>query len=258
MTISKFHLVRILFVAILAISSEASAVKTADVIVNDEIVPLGDLGPLLKQKGYEVTLFRADSLDAATLLSRNADLLVILGGRQTVTRLHENPSFYDEIYLIRSRTAANLPVLGLCLGAQMIALAFGGEVVRGPVVEQGWIELQGTPLTETFPAVDELIKSNTKVYASHEDEIRVPPSAMLLAKSDLYDHVFVVGKNTVAVQFHPESTPEITHNWLKLFNGSEERRLKLHEENQRQYNENRRGIERFLLGVLDMMEANHE
>lgn len=233
-----------LFLCSLASPSHA---KTVDVILNDEIVPLGMLEEVLLSEGYEINRIEGRTLNLSDALKRNADLLVILGGRQSVTRLHENPHFYDEISLIRARNTLNRPTLGLCLGAQMMALAFGGNVVKGPVVEQGWIQLELA--SKDLLAVKDLVNSGTHVYASHEDIIEVPPNATLHAKS-IYNHIFTVGKNTVAIQFHPEATPQITKRWLQLFNDSQERIQRLHQENEIMFSKHHIAIKRFLISIL--------
>jgi len=243
--------------AIFVLSATSLGAKTVDVIWNDEIVPIGMLEPVLKAKDYEINIIPVQNFNLREALNRNADLVVILGGRQSVTELHKNPFFFDEISMIRSRASRQMPTLGVCLGAQMIALAFGGNVVRGPQAEQGWIEmLEGDDKIEPFVA--NLIKSKTKVFASHEDIIELPPDAQGMARSDLYNHIFAIGGRTVAIQFHPEATPEIMHKWLTLFGRSEDAVAKAHEENQVQHQANKAAIEKFLMDTIDYLERPNE
>lgn len=245
------HLSRALFIFMLSLVSAELLAKQADVIVNDEIVPLGILEKILQEHGIEITLFQGNNLDVGELIRRDAEFLIILGGRQSVTRLE--PYYFDQIALIRDRTRHDRPTLGLCLGAQLIAVAFGGKVEKGPVAEQGWIELLATSHTDA--AVRNLIDSNTKVYASHEDAIvTLPEGAELLARSDLYNHIFRF-KKALAIQFHPEATPEITRNWLTLFGRAEDVDGK-HAVNVEAFAKNRKGIERFLAEYFEALNSS--
>ncbi len=252
----KLKITRALFLATCLIASfYVHAAKTADVIVNDEIAPLGMLEPLLKSHGYEINLIPAQQLDIAAVLQKNADILIILGGRQSVTRMEENPYLYDELALIRHREGKGRATLGICLGAQLMAVALGGRVEKGPAVEQGWITLYETAGAPENAPLHELIHSQTNVYASHEDAIvSIPQQAHLLAKSNMYNHAFISRKNTLALQFHPEATPNITNNLLSIFGGSPDIIAQKKYQNEISFAANRKGLEQFWQDWLGWIE----
>ena len=102
---------------------------------------LGLLGPLVAARGYDVRYHDAgiDRFDGETLIA--PDLVVVLGGPIGVYEAETYPFITDEIAAIAARLAANKPILGICLGAQMMAAALGARVEPGPVKEIGWAPL---------------------------------------------------------------------------------------------------------------------
>jgi len=102
---------------------------------------LGLLGPLFTARGYDVRFLDAgiEPLDAETFVA--PDMAVVLGGPIGVYETETYPFVVDEIAAIAARLAANKPLLGICLGAQMMAAALGARVAPGPVKEIGWAPL---------------------------------------------------------------------------------------------------------------------
>src|SRR5580693_5928870 len=102
---------------------------------------LGLLGPLAAARGYEVRYHDAgiDRFDGDTLIA--PDLVVVLGGPIGVYETDSYPFIAGEIAAIAARLAANKPMLGICLGAQMMAAALGARVAPGAVKEIGWAPL---------------------------------------------------------------------------------------------------------------------
>src|SRR5271170_2275741 len=106
---------------------------------------LGLLGPLVAARGYGVRYHDAgvQPIDAATLLA--PDLLIVLGGPIGVYERDAYPFIAEEIAAIAARLEADKPILGICLGAQMMAAALGAKVAPGPAKEIGWASLPLTP-----------------------------------------------------------------------------------------------------------------
>ena len=107
---------------------------------------LGLLGPLVASRGYGVRYHDAgvQPFDVETLLA--PDLLIVLGGPIGVYERDAYPFIADEVAAIAARLAADKPMLGICLGAQMMAAALGASVAPGPVKEIGWAPLTLSPV----------------------------------------------------------------------------------------------------------------
>ena len=138
------------------------------------------------------------------------DLLIVLGGPMSVNDEAKFPWLIAEKAFIRQVIDRNRPVLGICLGSQLIASALGAEVRPNREKEIGWLPIEGiaagTPLLFTIPS--------TTVFHWHGDTFDLPPGAILLARSVACAHqAFLYKENVLALQFHLETTPEL----VKLF-----------------------------------------
>jgi GMP synthase-like glutamine amidotransferase len=108
-----------------------------------------------------------------------------------------------EVDWLRDAERAGVPVLGICFGAQALAVAHGGQVTRLARPEIGWLELD---------TADDLTVPAGPWLAWHEDAITLPPFGYELARNDAGLQAFSVGRH-LAVQFHPEVTPAIAGAW---------------------------------------------
>jgi GMP synthase (glutamine-hydrolysing) len=135
--------------------------------------------------------------------------LIILGGQMSINDVGDYPFFRDEKQIVRKMVAAERPVLGICLGAQMIASAFGEQVIPGPR-EQGWTRIHGCGenLRPAFPGT-------LTVFHWHNETFELPAGAELLATGKIVkNQAFRLG-SAVGVQFHPEVTGLIISYWSK-------------------------------------------
>ena len=143
--------------------------------------------------------------------------LIVLGGDMGDRDTADYPWLEDLRERLREAHRTELPALGVCLGAQLLASALGGTVELGaPGLETGVVELSVT----SDGAADPLLQGVSPVFysgAMHNDAIvRLPAGAVLLATGELYPHqAFRVG-STWAVQFHPEVSPESYERWVGL------------------------------------------
>jgi GMP synthase-like glutamine amidotransferase len=112
-----------------------------------------------------------------------------------------------EARLLRRAVDADVPVLGLCYGGQMLARVLGGEVYRSEVAEIGWL-----PVRTTDP---ELVTEGPW-FQWHFDAFTLPPGSQLIAESDVGLQAFVAGRS-LGLQFHPEVTPEIMDDWVRVY-----------------------------------------
>jgi len=164
-------------------------------------VPPGLLGDWAARRELTLDHLRVDR--AATLPDPgDYDFAIALGSTQSVVERAE-PWIEREIDWLRAADAACLPVLGICFGAQALTAALGGRVRRLPQPEIGWIELE-TADAERLPAGPWIIW--------HEDVCELPPLAYELARSPAGVAAFC-HRGHLAVQFHPEATPDIAAGW---------------------------------------------
>lgn len=166
---------------------------------------LGSIEPWLASAGCEITctrLFEAADLPDPEVI----DWLVILGGPMSVNDEVEYPWLASEKRFIREVIRGGRPVLGICLGAQMIASAMGARVSCNPVKEIGWFPVRAVAAADA--AVFAFPSSQT-VFHWHGETFDLPPGAVRLAKSEAcQNQAFQLGKSVIGLQFHLETTPE--------------------------------------------------
>jgi GMP synthase-like glutamine amidotransferase len=110
----------------------------------------------------------------------------------------------NELDWIRRAVGAGVPVLGICFGAQALAVALGGSVERLPAPENAWIEVDTDDPVRIPPG---------PWLALHQDGITPPPLAYELARNRTGAQAFSIGRH-LGVQFHPEATPPILRGWI--------------------------------------------
>lgn len=185
------------------------------VIQPDPIGPPARLGEWLDEAGVDLTLIRPYSGEAIPP-RLEADGLIVLGGSMNAYAEGEHPWLADIKELYRQAAEADRPVLGICLGSQILATTFGGTVVlddpAGPetgVVAVDWTDAgRKDPLTAGLP-------TSFRSAAFHFDGIaQLPPGAVLLGTGARFpNQVFRLGAAT-GVQFHPESYPDLFRRWV--------------------------------------------
>ena len=137
---------------------------------------------------------------------------MVLGGSADVDQEADHPWLAAEKALIRDALARRLPILGVCLGSQLLAEAAGGPVQRLDVSEIGWREVCTQPVARTDPLFGGL-GNPAVVFQWHRCTFTVPPQATLLAKNPVCPQAFRLGQ-AWGVQFHPEVTAEIVGGWI--------------------------------------------
>jgi len=129
--------------------------------------------------------------------------VVALGGNAHAWQEDEHPFLAVERRLLTEAVAEGVPVLGICLGAQVLARALGAEVRPAPVHEAGWLDVVPTPDTAGDPLLGHL-EEPTGVFHWHQDTFELPDGASLLASSELTpNQAFRLGE-AWGIQFHPE------------------------------------------------------
>jgi GMP synthase (glutamine-hydrolysing) len=192
------------------LSAAAGSTRTALVVQHFESGGLGNLEPVLVDRGYAVTTVQASPEALAELDPHEHDVLIVLGSTDGV---YENLDYMaPEIELVRRRLAAAQPTLGVCFGAQVMASALGKPVYRGDGVEIGYRRI--TPTAEGLASPLRHF-DGIPVAEWHGDTFELPDDVTLLASSDQYENqAFAVGSHALAVQFHPELTAEMHETWV--------------------------------------------
>lgn len=171
----------------------------------------GLIAPSLEERG--ISLDYADLYRPAESAPSIAsyDGLIFLGGPMSA---NQPLPFLDlERQLISQAIAARQPVLGICLGSQLIARALGADVHRNSVKEIGWFDVRFTPAASTDPLFSSL-DSPESIFHWHSDTWDLPPGAALLASSDACpNQAFRAGRLTYGFQFHLEVTPAMIADW---------------------------------------------
>jgi len=173
---------------------------------------LGLLGPLIAARGYAVRYHDAgvDPFDAQRLAA--PDLVVVLGGPIGVYERDAYPFIAAEIAAIAARIAAQKPILGVCLGAQMMAAALGARVAPGPAKEIGWAPVSLTPagLASVLGPL-----GTTPVLHWHGDNCELPAGCAQLASTPHCPvQAFTRTPTQLALQFHLETEPARFETWL--------------------------------------------
>jgi GMP synthase-like glutamine amidotransferase len=175
------------------------------ILQHEEPTPPGHVTEWLGGHGAEMDVFRID-LDEPKADPEDYDLIVSLGSE--FAAYDDSHRFVTtEAELMRRAVDANVPILGLCFGGQLLARVLGGEVYRGSESEIGWL-----PVRTRDP---DLVPEGPW-FQWHFDVITAPPDARVLAETDLGTQAFVAGRS-LGLQFHPEVTPEIMGEWVRAY-----------------------------------------
>lgn len=180
------------------------------VVQHEPSVPPGSITSVLEEAGAEHCVFEAwrdDEWPAPETLAG----LVVLGGTMNVDDIERHPFLASSRALIAGALERDVPVLGICLGAQMMAGVLGGDVARAPSRNALFSPLDVTaddPLLQPFePAIP--------VLQFHEDTFTIPPGATPLATSSATGlaQAFRYGRRSYALQFHFEVDEPIVRAW---------------------------------------------
>ncbi|WP_348790081.1 gamma-glutamyl-gamma-aminobutyrate hydrolase family protein [Leifsonia sp. NPDC080035] len=187
--------------------------RTALVLQHDPSIHLGNIGPTLQEHGYELRVVQVGTPeDIAAIDPREADLVVVLGGEMGAYQTDEFPFLAAEQDLLRARLDAELPTLGVCLGAQLMAGALGERVYKGDTTQIGFRRIEPTDAGADSPIRH---FAGVPVVEWHGDTFELPERATLLASSSDYSNeAFAIGDFALAVQFHPEVTDEMHETWV--------------------------------------------
>jgi len=172
----------------------------------------GLLGEQAAAAGHELVEWTPGAgMDAPGPLA-DFDALAVFGGGMNVVDEDRLPWLAGEVEHLRDALADGMPVLGVCLGAQLLARAAGAEVRRAARPEIGWLPVWREPASEGDPVLGEL-PERFLAYQWHSYAFDLPAGAIALARSEVCVQAFVLGGSAWGVQFHPEVTPDIVAGW---------------------------------------------
>ncbi len=186
------------------------------VLKHSPTVPAGHLAGALGAGGMAIRradLFDGDPVPEGTSWAG----IVSLGGLMGAYEDERYPWLRAEKRLLAEAVAAGVPVLGLCLGCQLLADALGGRVRRAPAPELGMLAVDLTDAGRTDPVLRHL---DVPVPVWHSDTWDLPPGGELLAATPAHPHAFRLGSG-VGIQAHPEATPYIVARWIAGHQGDD-------------------------------------
>lgn len=190
-----------------------SALKTAVAIRHVHFEDLGIFEDVLRDAEYRIHYYDIGVDELWTLDPLLPDLLVVLGGPVSVHDGDLHPFLTEERLLLATRLAGNRPTLGICLGAQQIAATLGAKVAPMGSKEIGFAELDLSDEGSQGPLRH---LEGAHVLHWHGDAFEVPVGATLLASTSICPtQAFALGRNVLALQFHPEVDPSAgMERWL--------------------------------------------
>jgi GMP synthase (glutamine-hydrolysing) len=183
---------------------------TVLVLRHGDDIPLGLLGDAIREGGldaHEVWLHDGDELPSLD----GYVALVVLGGEMGAYDTDHHHWLVGEKEIIREAHDRDLPMIGICLGSQLFADALGGTAYLAD--DRPEIEVLAPDLTDAGQDDPVLRHFDRPVVAFHQDTFEPPPGALLLARSDRFNHAFRHG-SAVAIQAHPEATAEVVEDWV--------------------------------------------
>jgi GMP synthase-like glutamine amidotransferase len=175
------------------------------VIEHERATPGGLIYDWVRDHGAVAEELRIDVEDRE-VDPREYDLLVPLGS-EFAAYDDTVPWIEREKRLLRASVDADVPVLGICFGGQLLARILGARCFRADVSEIGWLPVR---------SIDPELVPEGPWFQWHFDTFELPDGSTLLAESDVGPQAFAIGRS-LAVQFHPEVTPEIMEEWVRVY-----------------------------------------
>lgn len=173
---------------------------------------LGLIEPWLRERGWRIHYHDVGVDELGTLDLAPVDLLVVLGGPIGAEEDARYPYLTEEVRLLRERIDSGRPLLGICLGAQLMARALGAAVRPMGRKEIGFSPLTLTPAARDTPLA---LIGDQSVLHWHGDQFALPPGVESLAATPVCPHqAFMVGDHAMAWQFHLEVDPARIEQWL--------------------------------------------
>jgi GMP synthase-like glutamine amidotransferase len=187
------------------------------VVQNFDDTGLGQVETALAEAGAEIDLRMAHRGDALPATAEAHDAAVILGGGQNALADEEYPYIPSLLELARDFHARDKAVLGICLGSQLLARAFGGRNQIGGATEFGWCKVRLTEHGTEDPLL-KAVPEEFPIFQWHDDTFSLPPGAVHLARNGIAaNQAFRVGRAVYGIQFHFEADRKLVRDWSTAF-----------------------------------------
>jgi GMP synthase-like glutamine amidotransferase len=175
------------------------------ILQHEQPTPGGYVEQWLEERGAEQDVYRIDVEDRE-VAATDYEMIVSLGSEFAAFD-DSIPWLEREKRLLLDAADADVPVLGICFGGQLLARLLGGTSFRGQIAEIGWLPVRSS---------DPQLISNGPWFQWHFDTFTAPPGSRLLADSVAGPQAYAIGRS-LGVQFHPEVTPEIMDSWVEVY-----------------------------------------
>ena len=186
------------------------------IVENTRITHHGQVGVALHEQAALIDLYKPWSGQPLPQ-TVDADALVVFGGEQSALDDHTHPYLPDLARLMADYTAMDRPVLGICLGSQLLARAYGAENHLGTAPEFGWVDVGLTEAGRADPVLS-AVPDSFPIFQWHTDTFTLPAGAVHLAANQTAAiQAFRVGKATYGTQFHFEASRSVVRDWLTSF-----------------------------------------
>lgn len=187
------------------------------VVQNYDNTGLGQVGAALAEAGAKLDLRRPYQGDPLPRDANGHDAMVVLGGGQNALADDDYPYFPALLELTRDFAGKDRSVLGICLGGQLVARAFGADNHIGGAVEFGWCGVSLTGEAKHDPVLGAL-PEKFPIFQWHDDTFDLPEKAVRLAGNDVAaNQAFRIGRAVYGFQFHFEADRPLVRDWSTSF-----------------------------------------
>ncbi|MDM3870702.1 gamma-glutamyl-gamma-aminobutyrate hydrolase family protein [Porticoccus sp. W117] len=178
--------------------------------------PLGLLDPMLRRHKHRIRYVNFGRDDATVPALDNYAALIVLGGPMNIGQEAEFPHLELEKRAILQAMELQIPILGICLGAQLVASALGAKVYPAESIEIGWHPVNTTDQAAADPLAKHFSESE-QIFQWHGHTFDLPPGATPLISGELCaNQAFRMGNSTYGLQFHLEACESVIERWLTV------------------------------------------
>ncbi len=186
------------------------------IVENTQVTHHGQVGVALHQAAAMIDLWKPWADQALPLLP-DADALIVFGGEQNARADATHPYLPALARLMAAFTHADKPVLGICLGSQLLARAYGADNHIGTAPEFGWCDVTLSDAGRADPVLAG-VETTFPIFQWHSDTFALPASATHLAHSaGATNQCFRIGRTTYGMQFHFEASRAVVADWTRRF-----------------------------------------